>query len=423
MKKTIIIALISMMLISIPLFAKSKVRMGVILDENTKEQYGVLIKKVTEESPAEIAGLKTNDILMMLDGDKIYTVDQVKKMLSFFEPEQKIKITFKRGKNTETCILELEERKVPEIPKRTYMGVFLMDLDEKVKKKIKIKESFGIMISEVVKDSPADEAGLKDKDVILTFADEKIFTIDQLIKMLKNYKPEDEVTLEIFRGKKTKKIKLVLGEKEDKLNYFFSEKDGSFDVFNKPENVLFYQYDLPGHNKWIGVQLDLEKQKTIKDGEETVTRKTTITKVIKGSPAEKAGLLNGDIIIAVENEKNLEIGKAIEGKEIGDEVTLTIERDGKVQNIVVEIGEREHLESEKKVEVTIDDGEIKVIIDGVEKNIGDLENFHDQFEKIQMIKHIKMEELDDVRDNLNKVKEEMKNIDLNIEILNTNDEL
>ena len=423
MKKIVVFALISIMLVSIPLFAGSKVRMGVILDENTKEQYGILIKKVSEESPAEKAGLLAKDILMMIDGDKVYTIDQVKKMLSFFEPEQKIKITFKRGENTDTCFLVLEERKTPEIPKRTYMGVFLKDLDDKTKKKLKLETPFGILISEVVEDSPADEAGLKDEDVLLTFADEKIYTTDQLIKMLKNYKPEDKVTLKIIRGKKKKTIKLILGEKEDKLNYFFSGKDGSFDVFNTPENVLFYQYDLPGQNKWIGVQLDLKKEKTIKDGEETITRETTITKVIEGTPAEKAGLKDGDIIIAVEYDKDLEIGKAIKSKEIGDEITLTIERDGKTHDIVVTIGEREFLKSDKNVEVTIDDGEIKIIIDGVEKNIGDLENIHEEMDKIKIIKKIKMEELDDVRDDLNKVKEEMKNIDIDIEILNTNDEL
>ena len=279
------------------------------------------------------------------------------------------------------------------------------------------------MISEVVEGSPADEAGLKDEDVLLTFADEKIFTTDQLIKMLKNYKPEDKIALQVFRGKKTKKLKIILGEQEDKLSYFFSGKDGSFDLFNTPENVLFYQYDLHGNNKWIGVQLDLKKQKTIEDGKETVTRETTITKVLEGTPAEKAGLKDGDIIIAVEKDKDLEIGKAIQGKDIGDEVTLTIERDGKELDIVVTIGERESSKSEKKVEITIDDGDIKVIIDGVEKNIGDLENIHEDRDKIKMIKHIKMEELDDVRDDLNKVKEEMKNIDINIEILNTCDEL
>ena len=423
MKKVIVILLISLMLMSISLFAKSKVRMGIVLSENSKEQYGVLIKKVSEESPAAKTGLKAGDILLMIDGDKIYTIDQVKKMLSFFEPEQRIKITFKRGEITDTCFLILEEKKTPEIPKRTYMGLVLENMDDNTRKKFKLEKSFGIMISDVVEDSPADEAGLKNEDVLLTFADEKIFTVDQLLKMLKNYKPEDKITLEILRGKKNKKIDIILGEKEDKLNYFFSGKDGSFDLFNTPENVLFYQYDLHDNDKWIGVQLNLNKQVNIQDGEEEVTTETTITKVIEGSPAEKAGLKDGDIIIAVENKKDLEIGEAIKDKEIGDELVLTIKRDGKTQDIVVAIGERESLNSEKKVGVTIDDGEIKIMIDGVEKNIGDLGDFYDEFEKIQMIKHINLEDLDDARDNLNEVKEEMKNIDINIEILDTYDEL
>lgn len=411
------------MLISIPLFAKPKVRMGLVLGEKSEEQYGVLIKRVTEESPAEKAGLMTGDLLMMIDGDKIYTIDQVRKMLSFFESEQKIKITYKREDKTDTCILELEEKKIPEIPKRTYMGVFLKDLDDKTKQKLKHKESFGILISEVVKDSPADEAGLKDKDVLLTFADEKIYTTDQLIKMLKNFKPEDKVSIEILRGKKTKKLKLVLGEKEDKLNFMFSGKDDTINLFKSPENILFYQYDLPDHNKWIGVKLEINKDLTEKDGKEIAVKETKITKVIEGTPAEKAGLKEGDIIVAVENEKALEIGKAIEGKEIGEEITLSIQRDGVVQDILVTIGEREYSKSAEEIEVTIDDGEIKILIDGVEKKISDLEHIYEKFDEMEKIKQIKMEEFHDVKDNLKKVQKEIKNMDFNIQILDTDDEL
>ncbi len=423
MKKNIVIVLIILMLISIPLFARLKVKMGVILDENTKEQYGVLIKKVSEESPAEKAGLHADDILLKIDGDKIYTIDQVKKMLSFFESGQNINITYKRGENTKTCLLQLEEQKTPEVPKRTYMGVFLKDLDEETRKNIKLMKPFGIMISEVVKDSPADKAGLKDEDVLLTFAGEKIFTVDQLIKMLQNFKPENEIKLKILRGKKTKIIKIVLGEKEDDLNYFLSGKDDSFNFDKAPKNVLFYKYDIPDKNKWIGVELELNKQETIKDGEKVKTTKTIVKKVIKGTQAEKAGLKEGDVIIAVENDKNLEIGKAIQEKEIGDKITLTVERNGKVQDFAVEIGERKTSDSEENVKVTIDNGEIKVLINGVATDIGDLENIYDELGEIKIIKHIKMEGLDDVGDDLKKVKDKLKGIDLNIEILNTNDEL
>ena len=424
MKKIVMLILIGLLLSSIPLFARSKVRMGLVLNGSIDEQYGVLVKKVSEGSPAEKAGLKLDDLILKIDGEKIYTVDQIKKMLLQYEPEQKLKITFKRGKVTDTCNLKLEERKVPEIPKRTYMGVFLKDLDEELKETLKLKKSYGILISEVVKDSPADKAGLKDEDILLTFAKEKIFTTDQLVKMLKNFKPNDEISLEIIRSKKTKKLKMTLGEKEDKVYYSgFNTSSNIFNI-NIPENVLFYQYDLPRHNKWIGVKLDIKTEKTEKDGKKNVTKEITITDVIKGTPAEKSGLKKGDIIVAVESDKNLEIGKALAKKEVGDEITLTIERDGKVQDIVVGIGEREYDKSKKDVQVTIEDGEIKLLINGVEKSISDLEYLREGLDEIEMIKDIKLDVLDEVNEELEKVKEEMKNIDFNIEILNdTNDEL
>ena len=421
MKKIIVIALISIMLMSIPLFAKSKVRMGVVLGEITGEQYGVQIKKITKESPAEKAGLIAKDILMKIDGDKIYTIDQLKKMLSFLEPEQKITVTYKRDDKTDTCILVLEERKLPEVSKRTYMGVFLKDLNEKIKKKLKLEKPYGIMISKVVEDSPADEAGLKDEDILLTFAKEKIFTTDQLVKMLKNFKPNDEIALKIIRSKKTKKLKIILGEKEDKV--YYSGLNTSSNIFNIPENVLFYQYDLPGHNKWIGVKLDIKTEKTEKEGKKIITKEKKITEVIKGTPAEKAGLHIGDIIVAVESDKNLEIGKALAKKEVGDEIILTIERDGRVQDIVVSIGKREYDKSKKDVQVTIEDGEIKLLINGVEKSISDFEYLRQGLDEIEMIKNIKSDVLDEVHEELEKVKEEMENIDLNIEIFDAEDDL
>lgn len=416
MKKIILFALICIMLSSISLFAKQKVRMGVVLSEKNDEQVGLQIKRVVEDSPAGKAGLMTKDLLMKIDGDKIYTVDQVKRMLSFYEPGQKIQITYKRGEEINTCRLKLEEKKRPEFPKRTYMGVFLQDLDEKLKDKLKIAEPFGIMISEVVKNSPADIAGLKDNDILLSFANEKIYTSDQLVKMLQNHKPKDEIEVKILRGKKFKKLKIILGEKEDKLNFLFSKKTDLQHLFETPENILFYQYDYSDHNKWIGVELDINKVKTVKDGETIVKMEQRITNVIEGTPAEKAGLKKDDVIIAVENDKELEISKALKDKEIGDEITLTIERDGKNRNIEVGIGQREITETDKDIGVSIVDGEIKILINGIEKNIEDLKHLRDGLDEVEIIKGIKLDVLEDVKDEIEKASKQMKHIDLDIEI-------
>jgi len=423
MKRVTTFAIIFIMLFSIPLIAKPKVRMGVILAEQRDENYGVIIKKVTAESPAEKAGLIADDLLMKIDGDKIYTVGQVRKMLELYEPDQKIKISYMREDQMNSCMLQLVEKKGIELPKRTYMGVFMDDMNEKLKEKLKFEEPFGIYISEVVKDSPADKAGLKAKDVLLTFADEKIYTSDQLIKMLKNFKPEDEVELKVHRGKKTKNLKIILGEKEDTEKLYFSGGSILDHLYQSPDNILFYQYDYSDNKKWIGVELDIKKEKKVEDGETTVNVERQISKVIEGTPAEKAGLKKGDIIIAVENDENMEISQALKDKEIGDEITLTIERDGKVREFNVGIAERESPETVKDVEFSIDNGEIKVLIDGTEKKLEDLEKLKDGFGEIKVIKDINIEALDDVKDKLNDARKKMGDIDLDIEILNDHREL
>ena len=68
-----------------------------------------------------------------------------------------------------------------------------------------------------------------------------------------------------------------------------------------------------------------------------------ITHVIDGSPAEAAGVQDGDIIVGVDGRTvrgPMSLTKQIRDKQPGDSVSLTIVRDGREQTIDVEIGER-----------------------------------------------------------------------------------
>jgi S1-C subfamily serine protease len=73
-------------------------------------------------------------------------------------------------------------------------------------------ESFKIL--EVKKDSPADQAGLKIDDVILTFDSQKIANFDEMAAQLRKKKPGDTVTLEVQRGKEKLKLEVKLGKRE-----------------------------------------------------------------------------------------------------------------------------------------------------------------------------------------------------------------
>jgi serine protease Do len=68
-------------------------------------------------------------------------------------------------------------------------------------------------IGEVLKDSPAEKAGLKTGDVIVKFDGKEATTAAALLEEFKKKKPGDEVTFEIQRDKDTMTLKIVVGRK------------------------------------------------------------------------------------------------------------------------------------------------------------------------------------------------------------------
>ncbi len=398
-------------LIVTSLVAKTDVRMGVFLDElrsqkfsNLKETHGVLVKKVSDSSPAEKAGLREKDIILELDGDKVYTVDQVKKMLSNYKPMQKIKIKYIRNGDIENTRIKLAEKKSPEINKRAYLGVYLEEIDDNIRKQLEFDENYGILLDDIVKDSPADKAGLKEEDILLKFNSEKVYTVDQLINMLNNFEPEQKIKLQIFRNNKTHKISLILGEQEDLKSFYHKEME-LFEDFDVPEKVLFYKYAHPTSDKWIGIKLKIKEEKIEKNGDSKLLRSRIIEEVMPEAPAAKAGLKKDDEIVAVDGKSDLQIREIVMEKEIGEEIELTLLRDGDKIVKKVQIEKRKNSFAEDMdVKVSIDDGEIKILVDGIEKSIADLEEIGENLEDLKVIKQLNLHERPDVKRKIRELK-------------------
>jgi len=103
---------------------------------------------------------------------------------------------------------------------RPYLGVRYLAVDEKIAAMKGMKEAKGILvygdptnnIPAVVKDSPADRAGLKEGDVILKVNNDEINENSSLIRLLGKYQPGEEVTLRVLRDGNQSDIKVKLGE-------------------------------------------------------------------------------------------------------------------------------------------------------------------------------------------------------------------
>ncbi|MFA5229983.1 MAG: trypsin-like peptidase domain-containing protein [Candidatus Paceibacterota bacterium] len=100
-----------------------------------------------------------------------------------------------------------------------YIGVYFIQIDQTESEKRKLDVDYGALLAAekgtnaVIKDSPAEKAGLKDGDIILSVNKIKITAKSPLATVVRNYKPGDVIVLEVKRGQETLKINLILGEK------------------------------------------------------------------------------------------------------------------------------------------------------------------------------------------------------------------
>jgi S1-C subfamily serine protease len=111
-----------------------------------------------------------------------------------------------------------------------YIGVSSQPLYPQLARRLGLDTTFGGLISEVVSDGPAEEAGLRggeDKlrfqaaryltggDVILQVEGRDIVRPDDLAEVIATRQPGDEVTLTILRDNEREQVELTLGERPD----------------------------------------------------------------------------------------------------------------------------------------------------------------------------------------------------------------
>lgn len=75
----------------------------------------------------------------------------------------------------------------------------------------------GVLVGEVASGSPAEKAGLRTNDILMTYGDQKLFSPEQLAKLVRADSPGHEATLGIIREGKPEKVTVTLGERTAEL--------------------------------------------------------------------------------------------------------------------------------------------------------------------------------------------------------------
>jgi len=123
-----------------------------------------------------------------------------------------------------------------------FLGVHCEDISDQLREYFNVRSDGGVLISEVVKNSPAENAGLKAGDVIIAINEDEIWDSYDLTTTVKEYEPKEEVKLKVIRKGRVKKINIALGERNQASYVGFGSKYGDY-FFDKKKKFKKPYFD------------------------------------------------------------------------------------------------------------------------------------------------------------------------------------
>ena len=161
---------------------------------------------------------------------------------------------------------------------RGWLGVVIQDLTPELAAGFGVKEDAGVLVAEVMKDGPADAAGLKPGDVITGFGGSAIKDVTDLQKRVAAIEPGRPTPLTVLRDRQAVGLSVKVGEQPADEALAAAESGG--------EDVL-------------GLTVEPLTPETARQNRLSAYRGLLVTEVVPGSPGAEAGIKPGDAIVEV----------------------------------------------------------------------------------------------------------------------------
>lgn len=211
-----------------------------------KVEEGAEITSVNKESAADKAGLKENDIITKVDDATISSPDDLSAAVKKHKPGDKVSINYLRNKKEQKTTAELSKWKgstlfgfddmgqnfklnmdqfnfdkiapkrqpystVPSDGYRSYtiasgapkLGISVQDTDD----------GKGVKVVNVLDESNAEKAGIKEDDIITQVDDKAVNSTDEIANLLKEKKDNLTVRFKLLRDGKTQNIEVKMPRK------------------------------------------------------------------------------------------------------------------------------------------------------------------------------------------------------------------
>ncbi len=274
--------------------------------DQSGEIEGVLITDVYDDSPADAAGLEDGDIIIEFAGKKTRDIDKLVQAVQDNEPGSEVKITVMRDGEKKTFTAELAERKEKKVTwsvgpdvylrglegleglkalavledlegleglaalgawdigvsgwgGRGRLGVYVDDLSEGLAEYFDVPDGRGVLVEDVVEDSPAEAAGIKAGDVILRIGDERVGDTGELVEAIAEMEADVAIPVIVLREGREHTLDTTVGETSAKIHVLKLD-----DALHKYE-IALDEFEAGGASKFYGHKLTENEMEDLKD--------------------------------------------------------------------------------------------------------------------------------------------------------------
>jgi serine protease Do len=223
----------------------------------------------------------------------------------------------------------------------SWLGVQTKDLTSDQARDLKLGDEYGALVDKVEPDSPAAKAGLQKGDVIIEFGGERVRSVGELTRLVRETPAGRSVGIRVRRNGAMETLTATIETRQNGFGPLLGEGHNGrievwpnvkipdlnlgFGIFGGPRLGVSVEELTPQLGAYFGVKDD---------------KGVLITEVSAGSAAEKAGLKAGDCITRVDStavESADDLHRALSSKPESRDITLTIVRDRKEQRLTAHL--------------------------------------------------------------------------------------
>ena len=96
---------------------------------------------------------------------------------------------------------------------RGWLGVSMQDMTLELAESFGLDNLNGVIVAGVLKDGPADKAGIKPGDIFIAVGDKQVSNSSEILNLVAELPPGEKVTLTILRNEKELSIRVKVGKR------------------------------------------------------------------------------------------------------------------------------------------------------------------------------------------------------------------